>query len=79
MPIFTDWAWLEALVGPVDEDFVQAVKEQPKEQEREARLAVLDASITRGLADARAGRVKSATDVFNRLESKYSASTPRLD
>jgi antitoxin ParD1/3/4 len=42
-------------------------------QDREARLAALDASIARGLADADAGRVKPAADVFDRLESKYRA------
>jgi len=39
--------------------------------ERETRLAALDASIGRGIADAEAGRTKSADDVFDRLESKY--------
>jgi antitoxin ParD1/3/4 len=38
--------------------------------EREARLAVLDASIARGLADADARRVKPASDLFDRLEAK---------
>jgi antitoxin ParD1/3/4 len=40
-------------------------------QEREARLAALDASIARGLADAGAGRTTPASDVFDRLEDKY--------
>lgn len=40
-------------------------------QEREARLAVLDASIARGLADAEAGRTQAAEEVFDRLEAKY--------
>ena len=40
-------------------------------QEREARLAVLDASIARGLADAEAGRTQPAGEIFDRLESKY--------
>ena len=40
-------------------------------QEREARLAALDASIARGLADAEAGRLKPAAEVFDRLEAKY--------
>ena len=44
-----------------------------REQERESRLAALDASITRGLADAEAGRVKPAAEVFDRLEAKYRA------
>ena len=33
-PIATDWAWLDALVAPLDDDFVQAVQEQPAQQER---------------------------------------------
>jgi antitoxin ParD1/3/4 len=40
-------------------------------QEREARLAVLDAAIAKGLADADAGRVADASSVFDRLEAKY--------
>lgn len=39
--------------------------------ERETRLAALDASIQRGLADSEAGRTKPAEEVFDRLESKY--------
>ncbi|HEY0414304.1 MAG TPA: type II toxin-antitoxin system ParD family antitoxin [Allosphingosinicella sp.] len=42
-------------------------------QEREARLATLDAAIARGLADAEAGRTEAAEDVFDRLEAKYRA------
>ena len=42
-------------------------------QDREARLAALDASIARGLADADAGRTKPADEVFDRLEAKYRA------
>jgi antitoxin ParD1/3/4 len=42
-------------------------------QEREARLTTLDAAITRGIADAEAGRVKPVGQVFNRLEAKYRA------
>lgn len=40
---------------------------------REARLATLDAAIARGVADADAGRVKPAAEVFDRLEAKYRA------
>ena len=40
-------------------------------QERETRLAVLDNALARGLADAEAGRVRPAADVFSRLEAKY--------
>lgn len=35
-PIPDDWAWLDALVGPVDEDFRLAATEQPTAEEREA-------------------------------------------
>lgn len=42
-------------------------------QDREARLAALDASVARGLADADAGRTKLANEVFDRLEAKYAA------
>lgn len=42
-------------------------------QDREARLAALDASIARGLADADAGRIRPAEEVFDRLEAKYRA------
>ena len=40
-------------------------------QDREARLKAFDAAIERGLADADAGRTKSAAEVFDRLEQKY--------
>jgi antitoxin ParD1/3/4 len=42
-------------------------------QERETRLAALDASIMRGVADSDAGRTKDAGPVFDRLEAKYRA------
>jgi antitoxin VapB len=32
-PVADDWAWLDAIAGKLDEDFVEAVKEQPAEQE----------------------------------------------
>ncbi|MCK9552494.1 type II toxin-antitoxin system ParD family antitoxin, partial [Aquamicrobium sp.] len=40
-------------------------------QDRETRLAALDASIMRGVADAEAGRTALAGKVFDRLEAKY--------
>ena len=40
-------------------------------QEREARLAALDAALARGLADAEAGRTKPADEVFDRLDATY--------
>jgi antitoxin ParD1/3/4 len=40
-------------------------------QERETRLAALDAAIAQGLADVDAKRVKPAETVFDRLEAKY--------
>ena len=33
-PIATEWAWLDALVGPVDNDFEQAANQPPGEQQR---------------------------------------------
>jgi antitoxin ParD1/3/4 len=48
-------------------------------QEREARLADLDAAIARGIADADAGRVKPAAEVFDRLEAKYRAMAQAKD
>ena len=33
-PIAEDWAWLDAVVGPLDDDFVRGVAEQPDEQGR---------------------------------------------
>ncbi|WP_368518029.1 type II toxin-antitoxin system ParD family antitoxin [Rhizobium sp.] len=42
-------------------------------QDRETRLAALDASIMRGIADADAGRTRPANNVFERLEAKYRA------
>ncbi len=42
-------------------------------QERETRLAALDASIARGVADADAGHVKSISEVFDNLEAKLQA------
>jgi len=41
--------------------------------EKETRLAALDASIARGLADAEAGRTAPIDQVFDRLEAKYRA------
>jgi antitoxin ParD1/3/4 len=40
-------------------------------QERESRLAALDAAIARGIADAEAGRSKPLSRVFDRLETRY--------
>ena len=35
-PLAEDWAWLDALAGKLDEDFVEAVGERPEPQERPA-------------------------------------------
>jgi len=42
-------------------------------QEREAKLASLDAAIARGLADVASGRVTLAAEAFDALEAKYQA------
>ena len=35
-PIAEEWSWLDGLVGKLDDDFVEAANEQPKQQERPA-------------------------------------------
>ncbi len=35
-PALTDWAWLDTVIAPVDDDFVAAVLQQPSEQQRPA-------------------------------------------
>jgi antitoxin ParD1/3/4 len=42
-------------------------------EEREKRLAALDAALAKGISDADAGRVKPADKVLDRLEAKYKA------
>lgn len=42
-------------------------------QEREAALAKLHAALDRGLADADAGRVRPADEVFAELRARYEA------
>lgn len=41
--------------------------------ERERKLSAFNAAIDEGLADIEAGRVRTADDVFDRLEAKYAA------
>jgi antitoxin VapB len=33
-PLAEDWSWLDAIAGKLDDDFLQAVGEQPEQQER---------------------------------------------
>ena len=40
-------------------------------EEKQHRLAAIDAAINRGIADADAGRVTDADEVFDRLEARY--------
>ncbi len=40
-------------------------------QEREARLAVLDQALAKGISDAESRRTKPAEEAFARLEAKY--------
>jgi antitoxin VapB len=35
-PIAKDWAWLDQITGPLDEDFVAAAREKPEDQKRPA-------------------------------------------
>jgi antitoxin ParD1/3/4 len=48
-------------------------------QDRETRLAALDASIMRGIADADADRTKEASHVFDRLDAKYRAMAEKAE
>ena len=32
-PVADDWVWLDAIAGKLDDDLVEAVKEQPEQQE----------------------------------------------
>jgi antitoxin VapB len=41
-PIASDWKWLDAIAGKLDEDFVQAAREEPTEQERPALRELFD-------------------------------------
>lgn len=47
--------------------------------ERETRLAALDASIARGIADADTGRVHDIDDAAAKLDAKYAAMPDRRD
>jgi antitoxin ParD1/3/4 len=42
-------------------------------EERDKKLEALNALLARGIADADAGRVKPAREVFDRLSAKYEA------
>lgn len=42
-------------------------------QQKELRLAALDAALAQGLAEAERGELRPADEVFDRLERKYSA------
>ncbi len=42
-------------------------------QERESRLAALDAAVARGLSDAEAGLTEPLDDAFDRIEAKLRA------
>lgn len=44
-------------------------------QEREKKLEALDAAITRGIADAEAGRVVPIDEAFERLRTKLNLSS----
>ncbi|MEX2035781.1 MAG: type II toxin-antitoxin system ParD family antitoxin [Xanthobacteraceae bacterium] len=48
-------------------------------QERETRLAALEAALARGLADAEAGRVTPAETVFAELRAKYRAMAEKAE
>ncbi len=78
---------ISADLGPVLETYVETLVEKGRYgskseviregirlvQERESRLAALDAAIELGLADAEAGRLIPAEEVFDKLIAKYEA------
>ena len=35
-PEANDWEWLDAVSGPFDQDFIEAMQEEPQQQERPA-------------------------------------------
>jgi len=45
-------------------------------EERERKLASLDAAVERGMADIHAGRVHDADEVFAQLKSRYAGMDP---
>jgi antitoxin ParD1/3/4 len=59
-------------------DYVRELirRDQASTAERERWLAKLDASLEQALADADAGRVTDASEVFDRLLAKYEAMVP---
>ena len=85
--VLKETVMISADLGPQLENFVTSLVERGRYnsksevlregirliQEREARLTALDQSIARGLADAEAGHVSKAAEVFARLEAKYQA------
>jgi len=46
-------------------------------EDRERRLASLDAAIERGVADIEAGRVRPAEEVFADLKARYASKAPK--
>jgi antitoxin VapB len=40
-PMPENWAWLDALVGKLDDDFVRAVQEKPEQQKERPELKQL--------------------------------------
>ena len=45
-------------------------------EERDRRLAALDAALMRGVADVEAGRLTDADTVFDQLEDRYRDTAP---
>jgi antitoxin VapB len=41
-PIAEDWAWLDAIAGKLDDDFIRAISEQPEQQARPALNKLFD-------------------------------------
>ena len=54
-------------------------RDQSANADQDRWLAELDASVERGMADSKTGRLRDAEEVFDRLEAKYAAMATASD
>ena len=45
-PLAEDWSWLDAIIGKLDDDFVEGVREQPAQQQRRRLKISLDDALS---------------------------------
>jgi antitoxin VapB len=48
-PVVDDWSWLDAIVGRLDDDFVEAVNQRPEPQQRPALDELFRSRIAAGV------------------------------